>query len=329
MNHINSTTSSSTTGSSTAGPSTTSLDARRAKRSRRRTIGIGALATAAAVAGLVLSGISINGKDGVSGPAPAGAAELLKLSKIAASAELPGSGEILHSQTIWDQSGSGVEVDGTRTSRHRRQVRDIWVFPDRTWILRNDYGVVGTAVETERFGLTEPDSLFADMSEGLPNDFAALKAKLTRNAEGGGSSPNGELFVLATDALRESKASPELRASLFRVISEIPGIEPLGTIKDSQGRRGIGFRYVEKDGVYKDAIFDAKTSTMLADREGIEGSAPSSERAFVGFERVSEVPASVLAEVKAQALAKCGDPTGCVSDGTGTYPASTYKDTGH
>ena len=209
MNHINSTTSSSTTGSSTAGPSTTSLDARRAKRSRRRTIGIGALATAAAVAGLVLSGISINGKDGVSGPAPAGAAELLKLSKIAASAELPGSGEILHSQTIWDQSGSGVEVDGTRTSRHRRQVRDIWVFPDRTWILRNDYGVVGTAVETERFGLTEPDSLFADMSEGLPNDFAALKAKLTRNAEGGGSSPNGELFVLATDALRESKASPE------------------------------------------------------------------------------------------------------------------------
>ena len=45
------------------------------------------------------------------------------------------------------------------------------------------------------------------------------------------------------DLLRETSASPELRAALFKVAAGIPGVKLLGTVTDSDGRSGTAIAF--------------------------------------------------------------------------------------
>jgi hypothetical protein len=49
--------------------------------------------------------------------------------------------------------------------------------------------------------------------------------------------------VQVGDLLRESDASPELRAALFKVAAGIPGVKLLGTVTDSDGRSGTAIAF--------------------------------------------------------------------------------------
>jgi hypothetical protein len=100
----------------------------------------------------------------------------------------------------------------------------------------------------------------------LPSDPEALYATLHDDAVGHGNSTNAEMFTLVGDSLRESGASPALRASLYEVAARIPGVELVGPVTDRLGRHGIAVASV--DGTIHERhelIFDPKTSALLGE----------------------------------------------------------------
>jgi hypothetical protein len=64
-----------------------------------------------------------------------------------------------------------------------------------------------------------------------------------------------------------SSAPPRVRAALYRLIENLPGIESLGPMTDKLGRHGIGVGFTQY-GVREVLIFDRATSAAL-EREGI------------------------------------------------------------
>jgi hypothetical protein len=94
----------------------------------------------------------------------------------------------------------------------------------------------------ERFGPGELSAGPVDLAK-LPTDPARLAALISsRKIEGGPPGP-AEDFVQVGDLLRESSASPELRAALFKVAAAIPGVKLLGTVTDSDGRSGTAIAF--------------------------------------------------------------------------------------
>jgi hypothetical protein len=100
----------------------------------------------------------------------------------------------------------------------------------------------------------------------LPTDPDALYAKIHDNAVGRGNSTNAEMFTLVADSLRETDASPALRASLYEVAARISGVELVGPTKDRIGRPGVAVAYVDsKIHERHELIFDPKTSALLGE----------------------------------------------------------------
>lgn len=66
----------------------------------------------------------------------------------------------------------------------------------------------------------------------LPTDTAGLRAALTRDGY------SSVAVLTEVSALLESPAAPKLRAALFRVLAQMPGVHLDGTRKDIQGRCG-------------------------------------------------------------------------------------------
>ena len=120
---------------------------------------------------------------------------------------------------------------------------------------------------TERLGPTPPLD--------LPTDPEALFAKLRAEAEGNANGVDGEMFTLVGDALRETDASPALRASLYEVAARIPGVELVGPTRDRMGRRGIAVAYSSSHNHQRDElIFDPTTSALLEEETvALEGNA--------------------------------------------------------
>jgi len=66
--------------------------------------------------------------------------------------------------------------------------------------------------------------------------------------------------------LGETFARPTLRAALYRVASELPGVQLLGAVTDPVGRKGVGVAYTDAThGERLELIFDPKTSTLLGE----------------------------------------------------------------
>jgi hypothetical protein len=101
---------------------------------------------------------------------------------------------------------------------------------------------------------------------GLPVDPYALYAKLHDRAVGRGNSTDAEMFTLVGDSLRETDASPALRASLYEVAARIPGVELVGPANDRIGRHGVAVAYVDaKIHERHVLIFDPKTAALLGE----------------------------------------------------------------
>ncbi|MFC8124114.1 hypothetical protein [Streptomyces sp. NPDC057302] len=67
----------------------------------------------------------------------------------------------------------------------------------------------------------------------LPTGQKALTALFPRDAE----SRRHQVTAL----LEDSPASPALRATLFRILADTPGVKLIGDVKDSKGRSGVAF----------------------------------------------------------------------------------------
>jgi hypothetical protein len=95
----------------------------------------------------------------------------------------------------------------------------------------------------------------------------ALYDRLRARVAGRGQSPNGEVFVEIADALRESPQTPQLRATLYRALALVPGVQLLGEVHDRLGRAAIGVAFTEHTGMRQELLLDPETAEVLNERQ--------------------------------------------------------------
>ena len=103
----------------------------------------------------------------------------------------------------------------------------------------------------------------------LPTDTTALGALLRDAASHGGAPINVRTFELVGELLGQAAASPQLRAALFGVASQIDGIESVGATRDPLGRPGqaVAIRSDYSGSLTRQLlIFDPAKAQLLASR---------------------------------------------------------------
>jgi len=157
-------------------------------------------------------------------------------------------------------------------------IREIWLAPNGSGFLHerwdkptfptaNDRRAWIAAGRPQVYPPEDSAKLPPAPSPSLPSDPEALYATLHDRAVGHGNSTEAEMFTLVADALRESDASPKLRASLYEVAARIPGVELVGPAVDRLGRHGVAVAYVDgKIHVRHELIFDRRTSALLGEQ---------------------------------------------------------------
>jgi hypothetical protein len=240
---------------------------RRRPRGLVLTVAAGAATAAAGVTALaagLLSGPAGTALPGAASGPPSAAtvAALHKLSLVAArqsAAAPPGPGQFQYTSSVG--INQACTVARLYFCVNYREQREIWIGADGSGRIRetasdptfpaakdrHNWIALGkpkllTGPSDDHFG---PGGLVdgpTDLSK-LPTDPAQLAALISsRKIEGGPPGP-AEDFVQVGDLLRESDASPALRAALFKVAAGIPGVKLLGTVTDSDGRSGIAIAF--------------------------------------------------------------------------------------
>jgi len=260
---------------------TDAIDGERAPRqSRRRPLLVRAgLAGAVAVAIVVV--VALSGSGAPETPATAAAAVLNRLANIAASQPwaYPKAGQYMYTYSV-EAYGNDTIIGGTECSVLSPEHRQIWIAPDGSGMIRESFGRGSFTSAADRricaahglLGSTAPHRASNDwfgpggLTDGpvderrLPTSVAELRHLLvTRRLEGG---PRGhaEDFVQIGDLLRETDASPKLRAALYRVAATIPGVRALGPTRDQRGRLGTGLAYGTET-----LIFNPRTAALMGE----------------------------------------------------------------
>ena len=265
--------------------------ARRPRSRRVKVLAAVAVAAALAIALPILLPL------GPGGPDPAVAGLLRRFARIAAHAPAepaPGPGQFVYTKI--DEWGSYrfSSSDGTSFVYSTPAVQERWLGPDgsgrilttsgdvsfatpqdeaayRAWVASGGPASDGKAWDFDghaaaadgRYG---PGQLFYRDTSALPTDPATLRELIEQRQIVGGPPGDSETFVLATDLIRDSYARPELRAALYEVMAELPGIELVGRTTDGAGRRGVALASTH-DGIRNEVVFDPKTARILEERE--------------------------------------------------------------
>ncbi len=103
----------------------------------------------------------------------------------------------------------------------------------------------------------------ASYLHGSFQDPQALLRQMAR-IDGGPPGPAGA-FMRVGFFLRESDASPALRAAIYRAAAAIPGVRLIGAVTDRLGRHGIGIA-LTSHGSTSELIFNPRNSSMLAEQ---------------------------------------------------------------
>lgn len=109
-------------------------------------------------------------------------------------------------------------------------------------------------------------------ASGLPTEPATLRKMIEAREIRGLEGPPGEAetFTLIGDMLRQAYLPAALRATIYRLTAELPGVELLGEVEDPAGRAGIGIAFTDpRRGTRHELIFDPATSALLGERESI------------------------------------------------------------
>jgi hypothetical protein len=254
-------------------------------RTRRRWVRrVVAVAAAAALIG-VATVVIRPGSTG--GPTPAAAAELEQLAQVAAAqpaATPPGPGQYQYTDSQEAYTSSTYDGPGHSYTVQLPETRQIWIGADGSGRLLETFGAaiflspqdradwvtagspdLATAPTDESFGPGGLSDGPTDLST-LPTDPSALAALISsRRIEGGPPGPS-EDFAQIGDLLRETDASPALRAALYQVAANLPGVLLLGAVADHSGRPGVGVGY-NWGGVQHELIFDPTTSALLGEED--------------------------------------------------------------
>lgn len=106
----------------------------------------------------------------------------------------------------------------------------------------------------------------------LPTDPPVLRRMIEAREIPGVQGPPGEAetFTLIGDMLRQAYLPPDVRAALYRLTAELPGVELLGAVRDPVGRAGTGVAFTHsRRGVRQELIFDPETSVLLGERRSL------------------------------------------------------------
>ncbi|MDX3527298.1 CU044_5270 family protein [Streptomyces sp. ID05-39B] len=249
-------------------------------------------ATAAVVAASVVAAVLTSGRE-AGGPGLAdgpvltttvgaastkGVPQLLdRISLAAADASHP---EVKPGQFVYVESKTADTYlktvdDKTTLASHALHRRQVWRSPDGTqgWLIDP---AVNDSPEGETLSLPDEqgntpeaylNSPSYDYLTRLTTDPDALLAKIYKETEGHGNSPDQEAFTTIGDLLGESYPPAELYSALFRTAAKIPGVVVVQDAVDAVGRTGVAVaRLDETSGQREEWIFDRKTYRFLGER---------------------------------------------------------------
>jgi len=247
----------------------------RARRRRRVALaGLTGAAIAAASATVALAMIP-GSPARAPGPAPrsaATAAAVLARAALTAARQpavtIAGPGQYLYVETIEGQRNSGTE-NRPGSSGICVQTVQVWAAPDgsgRETASAPTGPCSDGVIPSQTFPKGQPvDLTVYPGAADLPADPAALEQFIARHFSGGHQDAAAAFQFGGT--FLQSGAPARVRAALYRMIENLPGIESLGPMTDKLGRHGIGVGLTQY-GVRDVLIFDPATSAVL-EREGI------------------------------------------------------------
>ncbi|GAB2898015.1 hypothetical protein GCM10027074_76510 [Streptomyces deserti] len=250
-------------------------------------------ALAAAVAAAVIAGTAMTGGGNGNGPviatgpalttqigatSPRGVTQLLDQASLAAAQDnhpvlKPGQYVYIESET----ADTFVKTVGDKSSlaSHELHKRQVWYSADGTrgWLIDpavNDSPEGETLSLPDEQGNTPVAGLNHPSYEylaKLPTDPDALLAKIYKETEGHGNSPDQEAFTTIGDLLGESYPPPALTKALFKAAAKIPGVVTVDDAVDAIGRHGVAVaRLDDKSGQREEWIFDRTTHVFLGKR---------------------------------------------------------------
>ncbi|MBK3634401.1 CU044_5270 family protein [Streptomyces sp. MBT97] len=250
-------------------------------------------ALAAALAGVVVAVVSTSGGGGVedggvaTGPAltttlgaatTKGVPQLLdQISLAAASVTHPavGPGQYVYIESKAADTFLKTVGDKTTLAGHALHTRQVWNSADGTkgWLIDpavNDSPEGETLSLPDELGNTPKAHLGApsyDYLTKLPTDPDQLLAKIYKETEGQGNTPDQQAFTTIGDLLTESYPPAELYSALFRTAAKIPGVVVVDDAVDAVGRHGVAVaRLDETSGQREEWIFDSRTHVFLGER---------------------------------------------------------------
>jgi len=237
---------------------------------RRRRLALAALTGAAIAAASATVALAII--PGSPPHAEATAAVVLARAALTAArqpaAAIAGPGHYLYVETIEGQRNSGT-ASRPATSGICVQTVQVRAAPDGSGreVASAPAGPCsGGVIPSQTFPKgQEIDGVVYPRAADLPRDPAALGQFIARHFTGGHQNVAAAFDFAGT--FLQSGAPPRVRAALYRMIKNLPGIESPGPMTDRLGRHGIGVGFTEY-GVRDVLIFDPATSAVL-EREGI------------------------------------------------------------
>jgi hypothetical protein len=221
------------------------------------------------------------------GPASAAAAELHQLAVVAADQPAtapPAPGQYMYTYSEEAYTSTTVESSGKTYTVSVPETRQIWIGTDGSGRLLESFGQAvflsaqdradWVAAGSPSLQQGSSDETFGPggLSDGpvnlatLPTDPTALAVLFSTGKVEGGPPGPAEEFTQIGDLLRETDASPALRAALYQVAAGLPGVELLGHVTDHSGRSGVGIAYVS-GGTQHELIFNPGTSALMGEED--------------------------------------------------------------
>jgi hypothetical protein len=261
----------------------TTITERRDKAMGRHPRSKARAAVSVLLVGAVAAGVLLLVINGPSGASPAAASELSRLARIslhAAPVQSPGLGQYLYTKSI--QANEDCYLDEPAYCFLAPETRQIWIASNESGRILETYGtpVFYTAQYEQNWknagspSLTTPSDthygpggLFRSSKiAGLSTDPSTLASQIFAGAfEGSPGSPVDELEQFG-DLLRETDASPALRAACLSVIATISGVVLNRNATDAIGRHGVGFELPFED-LMIELIFDPKSAAFLGEKD--------------------------------------------------------------
>ena len=252
---------------------------------RRRWLYAAAAAAAIVAAAVIIPQLTSDSPLG--GVQSAAADALNKVADVAAGQQAtapPAAGQFVYTKTraVWEADTYGAGPNHDQNFAIMMPVtRESWIGPDGSGRLLETNGApsfrtpddrsawVAAGRPDLRAGQTSNETYgkgglsYVDLSN-LPTDTAQLRQLIVDRKVEGGPAGDAETFTIIGDLLRETWASPALRAALYRIASELPGVQLVGTVQDQAGRSGTAVAYTS-NGVSQELIFDPATSALMGE----------------------------------------------------------------